>query len=778
MSGAIEQTLRGRPALRNWGAAAIALLGLALLAAAVVAFAIRSNGQRNDASYWERHTFQVQLATQSLLTALDDAETGERGYLLVGDQAYLQPYRKGTEAVHAELVRLRVLTRDNGVQQANIAALSRLIDQRLALLRAAIQLRRPDESQGPSRPVPQGQDKQTMDAVRATLRRIEGEEQRLLTARTTALQNASARLGLAISALAVLAALLFALAAGAAGLALRSLDRVRSAERLKRAADEVKKAHDFLQLVIDKSIDPIFVKDRDGRFVLTNARGGELYGTTKELLLGRRAGDFLPSLVAETLEAADREVMATGQPQVVEERFHERGAVRVYQISKTPWFDGEEGVAGIIAVAHDVTDRKADEDRLRHLSEVLEHRVQERTREIEVASAQLRQLQKTEAIGQLTGGIAHDFNNMLAIVIGSLDIAARRLQAEPEKARAYITNALEGAHRAAALTARLLAFSRQQPLEPEAIDPNRLVAGMSEMLRRTIGESLKVEAVLAGGVWRIYADASQLENALLNLCVNARDAMPDGGHLTIETSNAHLDDAYAASHAEVTAGQYVLIAVSDTGLGMPPEVIERAFDPFYTTKGAGRGTGLGLSQVFGFVKQSGGHVKIYSEPGQGTTVKLYLPRFTGKDGARPAESQGEPRPVGSITEVILVVEDEPSVRHMSIDALKELGYTVVHAENADQALQLLAQQPVVSLLFTDIVMPDMNGRQLAEEAVRRRPGLKVLYTTGYTQNAVIHNGTLDRGVAFLPKPFSLDSLARKVRQVIDGHGANRPAQEP
>ena len=317
--------------------------------------------------------------------------------------------------------------------------------------------------------------------------------------------------------------------------------------------------------------------------------------------------------------------MTTGEARIVEERFEERGQVRVYQISKTPWFDEQQEVAGIIAVAHDITDRKADEDRLRHLSEVLEHRVEERTREIEAAHAQMRQMQKMEAVGQLTGGVAHDFNNMLAIVIGSLDIATRRLQSDPKRALACIENAQEGARRAATLTARLLAFSRQQPLEPEIVDPNKLVGGMSELLRRTIGESLRVETVLSGGVWRTYVDASQLENALLNLCVNARDAMPDGGHLTIETSNTHLDDAYAAAHVEVTAGQFVLIAVSDTGTGMPQEVIERAFDPFYTTKGAGRGTGLGLSQVYGFVKQSGGHVKIYSEPGQGTTVKLYLP---------------------------------------------------------------------------------------------------------------------------------------------------------
>ena len=388
------------------------------------------------------------------------------------------------------------------------------------------------------------------------------------------------------------------------------------------------------------------------------------------------------------------------------------------------------------------------------------------------AESQVRQLQKMEAVGQLTGGIAHDFNNMLAVVIGSLEVAKRRLTSDPAKVVACLDNAMDGAQRAAQLTGRLLAFSRQQPLAPRVLDANKLVGGMSELLRRTVGENLKVETVLAGGLWTTYADAGQLESAILNLCVNARDAMPDGGALTLETGNAHLDDAYAAVNAEVTAGQYVMISVSDTGAGMPPEVAERAFDPFYTTKGVGRGTGLGLSQVHGFVKQSGGHVKIYSEPGVGTTVKLYLPRSRREEDAiDAADPATAPRARGE--EIILVVEDEERVRHLSVDTLRELGYVVVQASDASQALSLLELQPRVDLLFTDIVMPDMNGRRLADEALKRRPDLRVLYTTGYTRNAVVHNGVLDANVAFLPKPFTYDQLALKVRQVLDGGGANR-----
>jgi CheY-like chemotaxis protein len=315
----------------------------------------------------------------------------------------------------------------------------------------------------------------------------------------------------------------------------------------------------------------------------------------------------------------------------------------------------------------------------------------------------------------------------------------------------------------------LLAFSRQQPLAPSVVDLNKLVGGMSDLLARTLGDDIQLETVLAGGLWRTFADASEVENAVLNLCVNARDAMPDGGRLTLETGNSHLDDAYAAKDIAVTAGQYVMISVTDTGSGMAPEVMERAFDPFYTTKAPGRGTGLGLSQVQGFVKQSGGHIKIYSEIGAGTTIKIYLPRHYGADGASPAVRA---EPVAGLPlaegETVLVVDDDAKVRQLSVAALTELGYTVLEAEGGAQALALLAANPGVALLFTDVMMPDMNGRQLAEAALARHSALRVLYTTGYTRNAIVHNGTLDPGVALLAKPFSLGQLAAKLREVLAG----------
>lgn len=426
--------------------------------------------------------------------------------------------------------------------------------------------------------------------------------------------------------------------------------------------------------------------------------------------------------------------------------------------------------------------QRASDEALRRLNAELEARVAERTAaltnemaERTAAEAQLRQMQRMESIGQLTGGIAHDFNNMLAIVIGSLDLARRRLSgAEHPQVTQFLSNAREGAQRAAVLTARLLAFSRQQPLAPQLLDPNKLVGGMSELLRRTLGENIHVETVLAGGLWRTFADPAQLESAIINLAINARDAMPTGGKLTIETANSDLDERYARAHAELEPGQYVLISVSDTGTGMAPEVVERAFDPFYTTKGAGQGTGLGLSQVFGFVKQSGGHVKIYSEIGRGTTVKVYLPRHLGAAGTTLADAAEEAAlPLGTPDTIVLVVEDEEPVRHMTVDALRELGYTVVQASDGKEALQHLQLQPRVDVMFTDIVMPDMTGRELVDQARKSRPDLKVLYTTGYTRNAVVHNGVLDRDVAFLPKPFTLEQLAAKIRDVLAQAGADR-----
>jgi signal transduction histidine kinase len=388
-------------------------------------------------------------------------------------------------------------------------------------------------------------------------------------------------------------------------------------------------------------------------------------------------------------------------------------------------------------------------------------------RQKERVEHQLRQSQKLEAVGQLTGGIAHDFNNMLAVVIGSLNLLKHRAERGEKDFLRFADSALDGAERAALLTHRLLAFSRQQPLAPQPVDCNKCVASMSDLLRRTLGENIRVETVLSGGLWRTFVDPSQLENSILNLAVNGRDALPDGGRLTIETANASLDDAYAAVNTGAQAGQYALVTVTDTGAGMSAEVAAKAFDPFFTTKGVGKGTGLGLSQVFGFVKQSGGHIKIYTELGQGTAIKLYLPRFFGDD-AEPARSAPaeDPVPMGCADTLVLVVEDEARMLMLAAEAFRDLGYGVLQADGPAMALRVLAERPEIALLFTDVVMPDMSGRQLAAEALKMRPDLKVIYTTGFSRNAVIHNGVLDRDVNFLSKPFTLEQLARKAAEVL------------
>ena len=381
----------------------------------------------------------------------------------------------------------------------------------------------------------------------------------------------------------------------------------------------------------------------------------------------------------------------------------------------------------------------------------------------ELAEQALRQSQKMEAVGQLTGGVAHDFNNLLTIIIGNLGIAKRGVvEARAERA---LNNALIGAERAAQLTQRLLAFSRRQPLNPRVLDVNKLIVSISDLLVRTLGENIELESIGAAGLWKVEADASELESTLLNLALNARDAMPEGGKLTIETSNAYLDEGYCQQHAGVAPGQYILIAVTDNGGGMSAETIDRAFEPFFTTKEAGKGTGLGLSQVYGFMKQSEGHVKIYSESGEGTTIKLYLPR---RDGNEAAHSVDEP--VSSErgrNETILIVEDDDGVRQYASEILRDLNYQIIEAKDSATALRLLDADKKFDLLLTDVVLPGKNGRELATEVERRRPGTKIIFMTGYSRNAIVHHGRLDPGTALIQKPLIERVLAQKIRQILD-----------
>jgi signal transduction histidine kinase/CheY-like chemotaxis protein len=428
----------------------------------------------------------------------------------------------------------------------------------------------------------------------------------------------------------------------------------------------------------------------------------------------------------------------------------------------------ERLVVGLAAQAAVAIDNARLFEAVQRANETLETRVAERTNALTEAHEALRQAQKMEAVGQLTGGIAHDFNNLLTGITGSLDIVQRRIASgRTSEAERFIAAAVTSANRAAALTHRLLAFSRRQPLDPKPVHANQLVSAMEDLLRRTIGESIQMEVVTAGGLWTTHCDPHQLENALLNLCINARDAMPDGGKLTIETANAHLDSAYAAKARDVRPGQYVCICVSDTGTGMSRDTVERVFEPFFTTKPIGQGTGLGLSMVYGFARQSDGYAKVYSEVGQGTTVKIYLPRYRGEaveaEHLEPASDILLPSQDG---EVVLVVEDEAAVRNLVVEVLHELGYRPLEAGDGPSALELLEGSPRIDLLVTDVGLPGLNGRQLADAARQRRPGLKVLFMTGYAANAALNGGFLDHGMEMITKPFAIDALAQRIRDIV------------
>ena len=609
----------------------IASLGVVMLVALASAMTLVSLLKQLEDQAWVEHTLDVRSRLLRTLATMEDAETGERGFLLTNDESFLEPYDAAIRASNEQFDELGKAVSDDPQQVERLSKLRDIERQRIAALRENIERRRRAASWAPNienlRPA-----KLLMDDARAIIAEMIEAENALFVTRGNKSRAASL-----FSEVGLLASLLLSVVLGLA-----------------------------------------FNRENQ-----------------KQLIEAKAANDKLnDALTLADMEAERRERLET----------------------------------------------------------------------------QLRQVQKMEAIGQLTGGIAHDFNNMLAVILANLNLLKRQIARGEADIQRFIDGAAEGADRAAHLTQRLLAFARQQPLAPQPIDANKFVSGMSEILRRTLGQEVKIETILAGGLWRTHVDGNELESLLLNLAVNARDAMPNGGKLTIETANANLDETYVREQVGLAAGQYVLIAVSDTGSGMSPEVIAKAFDPFFTTKATGKGTGLGLSQAYGFIKQSGGHIKIYSEIGQGTTVKIYLPRFLGENVSVATQPGLKARTaLGRPEELILVVEDEERMRLVVEEAFRELGYKVVVAEDGKKALALLDANPGVSLLFTDVVMPEMSGRELAKEALSRRPDLKVVYTTGFSRNAVIHNGILDPDVNFLAKPFTVENLARKVRSVLDGN---------
>ena len=525
----------------------------------------------------------------------------------------------------------------------------------------------------------------------------------------------------------------------------RDLTARRDAEETLRRSQE-----QFRLLVQGVTDYAIYMLDPTGRVSSWNAGAERIKGYTVDEVIGKHFSQFYTpedraaGLPAVGLETATRE----GRWENEGWRVRKDGSQFWAHVVIDAIRDDRGETIGFAKITRDVSDRRKAEQ------------------ELEEARRALFQSQKMEAVGQLTGGVAHDFNNLLTVIIGGLDTIARSNVAQGPRLVRALNMARHAAERASGLTARLLAFSRKQPLQPTPTDLNALVRDMTDMLHRSLGEQIELESVLSPRLWTAEVDQNQLESAILNLAVNARDAMPRGGKLTIETGNVYLGADYTARDAEVVPGQYAMVAVSDTGSGIPREILAKVFEPFFTTKEVGRGTGLGLSMVYGFVKQTGGHVTIYSEQGQGTTVKLYLPRYRGDE--LPMSSPSDTgNPEAEKDEVVLVVEDNPDVRAFSVMSLGELGYQVIEATDAESALKILASGDRIDLLFTDVVLPGRSGRELVAEAMQSRPGLKVLFTTGYSRNAIVHHGRLDADVELLPKPFTFEQLASRIREILD-----------
>jgi PAS domain S-box-containing protein len=532
--------------------------------------------------------------------------------------------------------------------------------------------------------------------------------------------------------------------------------------------------------VVANAPDLIITVDQDGLIQFANPAALSELGYASEALMGIAAQELFQTKDQwqSVLQCALRNSPA-GRPIDLIARRRD-GTPSHLEASTSLWASGANNFVTVIL--RDVNERRATNEALRkseteardaaaalsELNQTLEQRVQERTAQLMQMEEELRQSQKMEAIGQLTGGIAHDFNNLLQGITGGLDLVKKRvMQGRFNEIDRFISGAMTSANRASALTHRLLAFSRRQPLAPKPLEVNPLLASMEELLRRTLGERVIFELVTAGGLWLTKCDPNQLENAVLNLVINARDAMPDGGRLTVETGNSHLDNAYTTIHPEIEPGQYVCISVTDTGSGMSAGTIEKAFEPFFTTKPIGRGTGLGLSMIYGFAKQSGGHAKIYSELDKGTSVRLYLPRFMGQ-----IEQEGEIPDLSDIynahtNETVLVVEDEFVVRELIVEVLKELGYSTLEADDGPAALKIMDSKQRIDLVISDIGLPGLNGRQIIDAARETRPSLKVLFMTGYAENAAIAAGFLEPGMSMITKPFAMEALATRIREMLE-----------
>lgn len=690
----------------------------------------RTNAART-AREWSQHSYDVLTTIGALNLEVRKAETGQRGYLLTGNDEYLAPYESALGQVGFLQGELQRLTADNRIEQQRLKTLTPILQRKLEELAQTIQLRRTDGLQAALKIVLSNLGKDYTQQIEATLTSMKLDEQKLLAERLAATDARGEWVRWLTVGGTALAILTLLWAAKLLNLAWSRSYTVEAEQRILALR---------LRASLDSLSQGIGVFGADRRLTNWNECFQILLDLPKAMV---RAGTPYIAFVEHTgqgeiqfLETEDQ--IRHGRRPLREATTYERSKANGHhlEIRRTEMPDG-----GFVLTVSDMTKRAQ-------------------------AEGVLREAQKMQAIGQLTGGIAHDFNNLLTVILGNLEFVRAKLG--PDHAmQTRIERAAWAAQRGATLTAQLLAFARKQALAPTAINMSATMPDLIPLLQRTLGEQIEVRYVETAGLWAAMADPAQLESAVLNLALNARDAMPGGGRLTIELANRVLDDAYARSHAEVIPGDYAMLAVSDTGHGMTPDIAARVFEPFFTTKPDGKGTGLGLAMVFGFVKQSGGHVKIYSEQNEGTTIRIYLPRAVG--GVKP-EPQRSVVPIalprGSAT--ILVVEDEPAVREIATAILSDLGYTVLGAGDGEEGLRLFgANAASIQLLLTDVVLPGpVRGRELAESIKAIRPDVKVLFMSGYTENSIVHHGRLDDGVQLVGKPFSREQLARKVAEVI------------
>ena len=688
----------------------------------------------------------VLIDVNRYLSEIKDVESRSRAYYVTGDEDIRRRRESSLASLRQSAERLGSIDADDELRQ-RLSRLSRTAEERVAFSNRLMELRgKPDEA---VRTIRLGSD--LMDRLRDESEDIITRQTRTYQAEQQKLQGQAwlTSLALAIGVALCLGAIawLFAIRGREVERRRRLEEELRSInveleDRVQQRTAEVSRASKLLDAVVENIPDMVLLKEPSGegfRYLLINAAGEKLLGRSRDRIVGRTETDLFPAEESAQIVEANRRVAASGEPQVLTDRtLTTASGTRTVETRMVPIANGSGETALILAIVRDVSEAKRREE-------------------------QVRQLQRMDAIGRLTGGVAHDFNNLLAIIHGNSELVRDRLEAGTDLAE-MTDDVIGAAARGAELVKRLLAFARMQHLEPASVDLGERIPNVIGLLQRALGENVQLQVRMAEELWPAIIDPTQVDDALLNLAINSRDAMPDGGTLTIETQNVHLDEDYAAHHVEVAPGDYVMLAVSDTGTGMEPEVLARAFDPFFTTKEEGQGTGLGLSQVFGWVKQSGGHIKIYSEVGHGTTIKLYLPRAVAEGAVAPAPA--EPVPPGG-NETILVVEDNANVRKTVVRQLHDLGYRSVEAESGASALKLVGEGLSFDLLLTDVVMPGgMTGYQLADQLRRTRPDTRVLFTSGYTELARSAD-QLSRRDSLLSKPYRKQDLGRAVRRALD-----------